>query len=56
MTRGDLHDRGAGQPNSEPYGLSIFPSCSIGAERIDAIKAGLTRKTGTGDIEGSLIE
>jgi hypothetical protein len=56
MTRGDLHDRRAGRRNSEPYGLSIFLSRSIGVWRIDAIEAGPTRKTDTGDVEDSLAE
>jgi hypothetical protein len=52
MTPDDLHDRRMAQKNSEPYGLSIFLSRSIGVRRANARKPGPRRKTGTSDIEG----
>jgi hypothetical protein len=52
MTRGDLHDWRSGRRNSEPYGLSIFHSRSIGVRRPNVIEPGPTKKTGTSEIEG----
>jgi hypothetical protein len=54
MTRGDLHDRRAGRRDSEPYGLSVILSRSIQERQMDVITMTATRKTDTGDIEGSL--